>query len=83
MIGDTPLYTGSGGGVKAHSISRRKITPPVRQRTLPETSSMSPVRPRPSFTRQRSLSPGRMLGEQDICPQVRYSIIPWIQVSLN
>ena len=71
MISDTPLYTGSGGGVKAHSMRRRKATPPVlRQRTLPETFSVSPVRPRPSFTRQRSLSPGRRLSAGDSnCPQ--------------
>ena len=58
MISDPPLYTGTGGGVKAHSIRRRKFTPPVRQRTLPESSSMmvSPIR-RPALVRQRSLSP--------------------------
>lgn len=58
MISDPPLYTGTGGGVKAHSIRRRKLTPPVRQRTLPESSSMtvSPIR-RPALVRQRSLSP--------------------------
>ena len=75
MIGDTPLYTGSGGGVKAHSIRRRKATPPVRQMTLPETCSVSPVRQRPSFTRQRSLSPGRLLGEQRISPQAGINIL--------
>ena len=66
MISDPPLYRGSGGGVKAHSIRRRKITPPVRQRTLPE----SPVTARrPQFTRQRSLSPSRILDSPQRTPR--------------
>ena len=84
MITDPPLYTGkfeikisslkntkilSGSGVRAHSIRRRKITPPIRQRTLPEPES--PNR-RPPMVRQRSLSPTRVgqMGMSSSSPRI-------------
>ena len=63
---DTPLLKGNGAGVKAHSIRRKRTTPPlIKQR------SFSPSRPEGNLTptarrkitmvvRQRSISPGEL-----------------------
>ena len=63
---ETPLYRGNGAGVMAHSMRRRKMTPPVqRQRSFspartdsftasPGRRKMTPIR------RQRSFSPGEV-----------------------
>ena len=79
MISDPPLYRGSGGGVKAHSIRRRKTTPPVmRQRTLPESPVTSV---RPVMTRQRSLSPSRILNSPQRTPRRHLSTTNMVSMS--
>ena len=61
---NTPLYSGNGAGVKAHSMRRRKMTPPIqRQRSFSPARTESIVSPgrrkmTPPVRRQRSFSPG-------------------------
>ena len=58
---NTALYRGNGAGVVAHSMRRRKMTPPVlRQRSFSPGGTDSPRRRKVThpIQRQRSISPG-------------------------